>query len=276
MITGADFTRFPSALAGSGQTIFPFTRTANADLQPETAKNYTLGFVYSPSYVQGLDISLDWWKIELKDSISSPSANYILEQCYEKGVTAYCDLFTREASGLITQMTLQPMNFGQERLEGYDFSVKYRMPETSIGQFNFSLDSTYVSVRENKVDADTPWESNNGIYWEFDPNWRVRGSATIDWSFGDFSASWTARYYSSLKDYQWGDDGQGNYNHVDSTVFNDLQIAYNLPWNATIRVGANNVLDRDPPVIMGAFANSFDPQYMIPGRYSYLQYTQRF
>jgi len=267
---------YNSATGNSGQTIFPFTRTANADLQPETAKNYTLGFVYSPSYVQGLDISLDWWKIELKDSISSPSANYILEQCYEKGVTAYCDLFTREASGLITQMTLQPMNFGQERLEGYDFSVKYRMPETSIGQFNFSLDSTYVSVRENKVDADTPWESNNGIYWEFDPNWRVRGSATIDWSFGDFSASWTARYYSSLKDYQWGDDGQGNYNHVDSTVFNDLQIAYNLPWNATIRVGANNVLDRDPPVIMGAFANSFDPQYMIPGRYSYLQYTQRF
>ncbi len=267
---------YNSQTGNSGQTIYPFTNTSNPDLRPETATNYTLGFVYSPTWASGLDVSFDWWKIELEDSISSPSANYILEQCYEKGIAAYCDLVTRNATGLITQMIVQPMNFGEQRLEGYDLSIKYRLPETSIGNFGISLDSTYVSVRESKVDADSDWESSNGIYWQWDPNWRVRGSATLDWSYGDFSASWTTRYYSSLKDYEWGDDGEGNYNHVAATAFHDLQVSYNLPWNATVRIGANNLMDKDPPVIMGAFANSFDPQYVIPGRYSYLQYTQRF
>ena len=267
---------YNSSTGNSGQTIYPFTNTSNKGLKPETADNYTLGFVYSPSWAPGLDISLDWWKIELQDSISSPSANYILEQCYEKGNSSYCDLVTRNATGLITQLIIQPMNFGEQRLEGYDLAIKYRLPETSIGKFAISLDSTYVSVRETKVDEDSGWESSNGIYWQWDPNWRVRGSASLDWSYGDFSASWTTRYYSSLKDYEWGDDGAGNYNHVAATAFHDLQVSYALPWNATIRLGANNLMDKDPPVIMGAFANSFDPQYVIPGRYTYLQYTQRF
>ncbi|WP_425525055.1 hypothetical protein [Xanthomonas citri] len=43
-----------------------------------------------------------------------------------------------------------------------------------------------------------------------------------------------------------------------------------------MRLGLNNVFDRDPPVALSASANSFDSAYAIPGRYSYLQYTQRF
>jgi iron complex outermembrane recepter protein len=273
----ADFVaQYNSATGNSGQTIYPFTNTSNPDLKPETATNFTLGFVYSPSYVSGLDISLDWWKIKLEDSISSPSANYILEQCYQNNVSSYCDLVTRDATGLITAMTIQPLNFGKENVEGYDFTVKYKLPETSFGTFSLSSDSTYVAKRETQVDETQPWESNNGIYWQWSPNWRLRSSLGLDWTLGDFSAAWTVRYYSGLKDYEWGQDADGNYNQVPSVTYNDLQLTYNLPWNGTIRLGANNLFDRDPPVIMGAFANSFDPHYPIPGRYTYMQYTQRF
>jgi iron complex outermembrane receptor protein len=63
---------------------------------------------------------------------------------------------------------------------------------------------------------------------------------------------------------------------LESITYHDLQLSYNLPWNATVRVGANNIFAKDPPVTLDAFANSFDPQYDIPGRYMYMQYTQRF
>ena len=43
----------------------------NPDLQPEKSESYTFGFVYSPSYVEGLDISLDWWQIKLDDAITT-------------------------------------------------------------------------------------------------------------------------------------------------------------------------------------------------------------
>ncbi len=269
--------QYKSGSNNSGQTIYPFTYTSNSDLKPEKAKNYTFGFVYSPSYVQGLDLSVDWWKIEIEDSINSASANYILEQCYSKGLADWCSLITRDSTGQITGLTVQPMNFGQTRVEGYDFTIKYRLPETSFGTFTITSDSTYVSTREDKLDDSTGWETDNGIYRQWSPNWRLRSNSTLDWSYGDFSASWTARYYSSLKDWEtYGDGASYSESGVPSATYNDIQFAYALPWNATVRIGSNNVFDRDPPLIEGAFANSFDPHYPIPGRYTYVQYTQRF
>jgi len=41
-------------------------------------------------------------------------------------------------------------------------------------------------------------------------------------------------------------------------------------------VGVNNVTDRDPPFAYSAFANTFDPQYPVPGRFWYVMYMQKF
>ncbi|MCQ7043994.1 hypothetical protein MRO49_24845, partial [Escherichia coli] len=38
-------------------------------------------------------------------------------------------------------------------------------------------------------------------------------------------------------------------NHVGSVTFNDLQFRVKTPWNAQISVGANNVFDRQGPVM---------------------------
>ncbi len=52
---------------------------------------------------------------------------------------------------------------------------------------------------------------------------------------------------------------------------------YVVPWNATVKVGANNIFKKNPPFSTQAFANSFDPQYDVPdSRYLYMEYVQRF
>jgi iron complex outermembrane recepter protein len=267
---------YNSASGNSGQTLYPFTYTSNPNLQPEKSKSTTFGFVYSPSQVQGLDVSLDWWKIKITDAITEFSATQILQQCYEYNVSSFCDLITRDSDGTVTNIVIQPMNVGAIRMEGYDLAAHYKLPETSFGQFIISLDSTYVAVNEQKQDANSSWEAYNGIYHESNPNWRVRGNVGIDWSYGNFAANWSVRYYSGMKDYDSEQNADGSYRHVAASAFNDMQVSYQLPWNATVRVGVNNVFDRDPPVVLSAFANSFDPAYSIPGRYSYVQYTQRF
>ncbi|HBK47637.1 MAG TPA: TonB-dependent receptor [Xanthomonadaceae bacterium] len=267
---------YNSSSGNSGQTIYPFTYTSNPDLQPEKSKSYTFGFVYSPSWVSGLDVSLDWWKIKITDAITEFSANQILTQCYQYNVSSFCDLITRDSTGLVTNIVIQPMNVGAVRMEGYDLAAHYKLPETSFGQFMVSLDSTYVARNEQQQDGNSAWEAYNGIYHQSNPNWRVRGTLGVDWSYGNFAANWSVRYYSGMKDYDSELDDNGDYRHVAASAFHDMQVSYQLPWNATVRVGVNNVLDRDPPVVLSAFANSFDPAYSIPGRYSYLQYTQRF
>lgn len=252
-----------------GQTIYPFTLGGNPDLTPETATSKTLGVVYSPSWATGLNISLDWWSIELENRISSFAANTILDKCYVDNISSYCDLITRDATGLVTGMFIGPINAGFQELEGYDLTVKYRLADTSVGTFGFTLDSTYVTKNRSRDSTQDDWEALNGKYFESDPYWRLRGNLTTDWTYGDFSASWMIRYRSGLTE----DVSEGT---LESITYHDLQLSYNLPWNATVRVGANNIFATDPPVTLDAFANSFDPQYDIPGRYMYMQYTQRF
>lgn len=252
-----------------GQTIYPFTLGGNPNLTPETSTSKTLGIVYSPSWAQGLNISLDWWSIELENRISSFSPNDILDKCYVEGLSSYCDLFTRRADGKVGTMFIGPINAGFQEVEGWDMTVKYRMPETQIGNFAFTWDSTYVSKNRDRSFTSDPWSALNGMYFESDPYWRLRSNLTTDWSYGDLSASWMIRYRSGLKEDVGGE-------RLESIAYHDLQVSYALPWNANIRVGSNNVFDKDPPMTWDAFANSFDPQYDIPGRYMYMQYTQRF
>jgi iron complex outermembrane receptor protein len=65
-------------------------------------------------------------------------------------------------------------------------------------------------------------------------------------------------------------------NHIGATTYHDVSAYWNAPWNAKITVGVNNVFDKDPPVALNAFANSFDPQYEVPGRFYYMRYAQKF
>ena len=65
-------------------------------------------------------------------------------------------------------------------------------------------------------------------------------------------------------------------NHIGATTYHDVSGYWNAPWNAKITIGINNLFDKDPPRSVQAFANSFDPQYEVPGQFYYMRYTQKF
>ncbi|MEZ0472337.1 TonB-dependent receptor domain-containing protein [Luteimonas salinilitoris] len=278
-----------------GQTIFPFTLGGNPNAGPESSTSKTLGFVYSPSFVDNLDISLDWWNVEIEDALNTPSAADILRKCYEEGAQGFCDLLTRRADGLIVDMQLVPANFSIIEVEGWDFNASYRMPDTAYGSFSFVLDSSYTSKWEETFAPGDEPESLVGQYLQSDPYWRLRANATIDWTMGDIGVAWTARYNSGLTEdcpfiadpgepavglcsdeFRRNDAGPDGRNRLGATTYHDVQFRYELPWNGTVKLGANNVFAKEPPVAFNAFANNFDPQYDIPGRYTYMEYVQRF
>ena len=62
-----------------------------------------------------------------------------------------------------------------------------------------------------------------------------------------------------------------------SVTFNDIELRWTAPWDATISVGANNVFDREGPQFYSQpSANvSYHGQYDI-GRFLYMKYLQRF
>ncbi|MGE8226010.1 MAG: TonB-dependent receptor [Stenotrophomonas sp.] len=277
------------------QTPWPFDWVSNQELTPETSTSKTLGLVFSPSFLKGFDVSLDWWQINIKNVISRPQVTYMLDQCYVEGNQSWCDIvndgLTRNALGQITYLKMGLANLGETEVEGYDLTMRYSLPDTRFGAFSFIWDSTYMSSYRTKATPDADWDASEvGTYVKDTPVWRIRSNLTANWTYGDFGLTWTTRYFSSLVENckyptvaalcsdpnRVTASGKDPQNKLAATTYHDLQARYNVPWNATVSVGVNNVFAKEPPVATQAFANSFDYQYDTPGRYYYMEYRQRF
>lgn len=298
----ADFQQIASggtvAAGPNTQSDSPFLVTSNPNLKPETSKSSTLGFVYSPRFAEGLDVSLDWWKIRIDDVIAAETMTAILNRCYVLGIASSCSGFTRDltgtigtAPGEIVDATVSLVNGGYQETAGYDFNVRYRLPETSIGNFTLDWKTSYIDYWEYKRDneAVTPVEQKNS--WSVDSSayFRVRSNLSLDWNLGDFGATWSTRYYSGIKEacaYESecsNPDFSSSYtlaqatNETGANTFHDVQFRYSTPWNATVSVGANNVFDHQGTYLYTSPNSDFGVYGGFDiGRFYYLKYAQRF
>jgi len=266
-----------------------FISGANPNLKPETSKSTTFGLVWSPRWVQGLDVSLDWYKYEISDMIIADSVDRILRDCYVLGNASRCSSVTRAADGHVSAITYGTANLGKMETQGYDLGIKYRLPELAIGQFSIdwltSYTAKYDEQRQNSAGDNimVGRVSEPGLF-------RVRSNLGVNWQYGDFGVNYTARYYSGMKEScisladGWCDAPNHMANgetdplrHTGSNTFHDLQVSWKAPWDATIALGANNVFDHkgalqySAPNSAFAYYGGFDV-----GRFLYMKYTQRF
>ncbi|KRG46592.1 TonB-dependent receptor [Stenotrophomonas panacihumi] len=269
------------------QTPDQFISGSNPNLLPEKSKSKTAGIVWSPQWVEGLDLSLDWYSYKITDAIISDSVDRILRDCYVLGNASRCDGITRAADGHISAMFYGLANLGELETEGYDFGVKYRLPEFGIGQFSIDWQTSYVSKYD---EAGQDSDGNDIMIGRVGDAgyFRVRSNVGVDWSLGDFSVNYTARYYSGMKEscvtnrpctdpdhYANGEPDPVRW--TGSNTFHDLQVSWKAPWNATIAIGANNVFDHQGPIMFSspnsdfAYYGGFDYS-----RFIYAKYVQRF
>jgi iron complex outermembrane receptor protein len=266
----------------------------NAALRPETATTKTFGLVYSPGWLSGASIALDYFDIDVKDRIAAVTAPYEIGQCYGSGVQAFCDKIKRDpASGMISSLSRGNANLGELQTRGFDLTFAYRFPRAPYGQIGVRSESTYTDTYRIKSTAASNWENDAG---EFTFN-RVKSNLALDWNLGNWSATLASRYYSGVKVHCWSainneecsnphdpaSWGTG-YTRLGAMVYSDLAVGYALPWKARLLAGANNVFDRKPRIVYDAntsFANgtssssSVDPQLPID-RFIYVRYNQAF
>ncbi|NUO72358.1 MAG: TonB-dependent receptor, partial [Frateuria sp.] len=198
-------------------------------------------------------------------------------------------IFTRGANGQVYSLNRGNANLGAIETKGYDFVAHYRLPEFSFGKFAVTLDTTYLESYNQQSASGAPYDTYAGT-WSYP---RVKGNLSLDWSLGDFGATWGLRYQGAFRDACWDasagiECNQPNYtsptwgvigaNRKGAIVFNDAQVRWNAPWNASISVGVNNVFNRRPPVtysVSNSDASSYDPALDLT-RYFYVGYNQKF
>ncbi len=280
-----------------GQTPTPFLSGSNPRLQPEKSITRTAGLVFSPHNVDGLDFTLDYYNIYVKNIISSVLANDILNFCYVQNDPTFCGRFTRDGSGAISNLNESLSNLGTLKTEGYDFGIHYRLPETSIGTFRIASDSTYLSKYELVSGPGATPDNQVGFMSGEDGMYRVRSNLQIDWSYKQFGASWTMRYFGGLKDScysnvagaliecnmpNYTNPSLGGYgvSQKGSVTFNDAQVHYSAPWKGTFTVGVNNIFNKKGPFYYnvtsaGSGSPPYNPSFDID-RYFYVSYNQKF
>ena len=278
----------------------------NPDLSPETSVSKTIGFVYSPEYLEGFDVGLDWYNIQIDNAITTLGAQTIADACILGGAAAQCSLITRLAgTGAISGLLDVNTNGASEEVTGYDLTANYRFDTDNYGRFRINFDSTYlveyITVTESGIPGDPLVFSNAGNYYFrtlYTP--RIKANLTLNWDLADWGASWTTRHKSRMQedctnavdpDTQCSDPDGSPFNvdglagtglevvptnSIGGTTYHDVQVRWAAPWKGKISGGIRNLMDKDPPVSISVSNNSFDPSFDVPGRFYYVSYNQKF
>ena len=127
-VTSAQFGQVPDIVSGQTQGLFG----GNPNLTPESSDTYTVGLVWTPSFISGLTASIDYFDISVDDAIvAGLGSQTILDNCLETGADIFCDLIQRDGAGSLNPsgpgigFTLTNVNAAAIETTGFDFQVNY-------------------------------------------------------------------------------------------------------------------------------------------------------
>jgi len=257
----------------------------NPDLQPEKATVATVGGVYEP--IKGLDFTLDYWHIQIDDSIQTLAPAVILAQCYSQGLDSFCKQVERDPGNhTISHLVDLFQNVGALSTSGLDFSAAYQY-RNSLGTWRHAVEGTYLF----KYNIDTGTKNGMGEeeithgkgFYDLGVNPDIKFNVFTIWSHpSGIGAGFNFRFVDSFKEC-FQDDCNTPTNlrrTVSKYATGDLFFNYQLKTSqgtTSVAVGMNNVLNVQPPVIYnGQALNADESAYDFLGRQFYVRLGQLF
>jgi len=142
-----------------------FSSQGNAALVPEVARTYTVGAVWTPEFVPGLTVSLDYFRIHLANAIGSIGPSSTIQSLCESsnGTSIYCANYQRPlpfsdhtTANQTTKIFTFNLNTASVSTEGWDFEANYRWEMADIvegwnGSWTGRLLATYQPVINKQV-----------------------------------------------------------------------------------------------------------------------------
>ena len=254
----------------------PVTTGSNIGLEEEKGESFNVGAVWQVT--NDLTATLDMFSIKLEDIVNTPSFQNILDNPddYPGSIQRVpANISSSNPTGLTLFAVATNMSY--QKMEGVDLTLSYRVPTADIGDFSFRLGASYVSLFETKVSDSSPVVdelSDLTGRTTAAPEWK--GNTSVTWTLGDFGST---LYVDYVGDYI--PTLQTNQARIPSYVKVNLSGFYNLPWNAKIQLGVNNIADKEPPLfyVDGAAQQSpfYDQGYHdLLGRNYFVEYSQQF
>ncbi|TIX50258.1 TonB-dependent receptor domain-containing protein [Alteraurantiacibacter aquimixticola] len=294
----------PFGFGGIGAAVDNFVQTpgtqasvelsGNTDLGPETADTFTFGAAFSNGFgaIPGLTGSIDYYNIKISDTIQSPDPNTLIADCYNyygnnpnlDASYGTCQQLFRApdilfiygpdtGSGLTDQYP--GVNGGKLKTSGIDMQLNYAFDPGLLGDdsMNLNLFVNYLIDFKQQVLANQPVLDYAGTASFFGaglgtsfPEWRA--NLTMDYDVADFGFQVRARYIDGMENRASVIfPGETEFTGTGSAIYIDTAVDYTLMDHLTLRVGINNLFDKDPEVYAPNVQSGTDPSlYDVIGR----------
>jgi outer membrane receptor protein involved in Fe transport len=292
-LTGVTPAQYGSIAANPAQQYNTQTG-GNPLLEPEVADTISYGIVFTPSG-SSFTAAVDYYKIEVDDTIGNLLADDIIANCLATGNAALCNLIHRDRFGSLwlvqgeAYTETNNANIGSLVAEGVDVNLNWVLP---AGNSFFSLNLIGTYLLANYKDTGLYAYDcvgyfgdicNNfyGVSFGLTPDWRHM--ARVSWETGPIVLSLGWRYLSemthesaspdeglSAPDMKETWEALGSYK-ISATNFFDLAFNWKLTDGLQFTVGVNNILDEEPPLGAGIDNIDYGPgfwgAYDVYGRY---------
>lgn len=286
---GFDYSYFSSLQFQSG---------GNPELKEETSTSFIVGAVLEPRFIPGLSLSVDYYDIKIDDVITSPSAQQIVDACYDASDldNQFCDLFERQGPGVgprgeiegrILENSLEAklLNYAQLRARGIDVNLGYRQFVGAIGgDFTARVNYTRALQLDEFLDPTDPGRANQLLFELGDPKDSLNANFGVD--LGKFSLGYQFRYIGKMvlnayedtyskqgrppQDADYAED-----RYYKSVTYHDIRGEFDVNDKFSFYVGVDNVGNQLPVQGLSGVGGG-SGIYDLMGRYFYAGAVAKF
>jgi iron complex outermembrane recepter protein len=247
---------------------FLLQQGGNPDLLPESGYSFDTGIEIRPPALPGFLATLDAYRIDLNGSIENPSDESVLQECANGGRADICGLIRRNADGSIAEISSIPRNLGDTLVSGLDAALTWQTVQ-SFGRLKFGVQTSYLARHDTQLFPGGTVTHEAGTFSELGqalPRWR--SLTHVDFDRGSWHLSYSTQWiggYAECNFVEFQDDPYCR--RVTGVLYQDTEAAFVLRNALTLRLGINNVTNRQPPFLnFGNEANTDTITYRLLGR----------
>ena len=259
----------------------------NEDLQPEIAITRSIGIVLQPRGLRRFNATIDWWDIKLSGAVSNIGAQAVVDSCIVSGDPIFCSRIHRDPNGSLSlgngYVDDRQTNLGGFKVRGIDSSTDYSVPVGRHGQLNLQFRGSYLLRWIVDNGGRSPPYDCAGLFGDpcgMHPRWKHIARATWNTPRAvSFSLQW--RRVGEVKlaalnpQFNMSDNISPANTKLQPQDYLDFATLFRARKGLELRFGVNNLLDRQPPLIVGNTAagsslfnnNTYPEWFDTLGRY---------
>ncbi len=258
---------------------YNFLQGGNPALEPESADTWAVGAVFSPGFLPGLDVTVDYFHVEIEQGIGNLTPEFILNECLD-GNVSLCgqvrrglpgDLWIGSDLGGSGHIVALADNLAIEEVAGVDVIVEYGFEAGRFGNVRVTNIFSWIERWDQQELARAPTESCAGK-WGFVcgfPTPTTRNALRIVWT-----TPWNVTATAMWRHLGEAEDRGTAGADLDAVSYLDLAAIWNVTVKIEARAGMNNVFDQEPSIVGQAAGpsifgngNTFPGLYDALGRY---------